>query len=641
MPTMKLHLLTVFLGIIMITSTFSMASSYAFLPDLPEQSQAPNAFASHVRVLEGENLIAYARPLLTSPDNPNNHEVPSGDPHDGVAKLILTRSDGTFGCSGTLAQDNIHVFTAAHCVADDNGIYILQSGSATFEGNNQSIPIAIDASNSVSHPDYDGDYIKGNDIAILKLVSSPSGVPGIPHATTGNEVGSLVEKSGYGISGYFSSGTDSSTYPFGTQRAGQNLYDDVADTMYVELGLTSGVDFIPGAIYQFDSDDGTSGHDAFGFFFGNSDTGLGNDEVMSASGDSGGPTFEGGELVGITSYGITLQYLNKATSDCTKERGSVSLDSSCGEFAGDTRVSVYSDWIATIIGSSGGNLSNVPPVANDDTAETDEDTSVDVDVTLNDTDSDGTIDDTSVVVTTGPSDGSVLVNPTTGVVTYTPDADFNGSDSFVYSVADDGGATDTATVDITIYSVNDAPTADAGSDQTVPDSDSSGVEDVTLNGNGSSDDGTITSYSWEEDGFEIGIGVSPTISFSVGTHEVTLTVTDNDGITDSDIVTITVTEPLPGVSVGSIDPPEGSKGTSVPVTITGSGFVSGAQVTLTNGNGPTPSVTGESVSGDGLTITATINIPNGGPPRSIDWDVTVTNPNSSNDTLVNGFTVNP
>ena len=108
----------------MITSTFSMASSYAFLPDLPEQSRAPD----HVRVIEGENLIAYARPLYTTPDNPDTYEVPSSNPHDGVAKLILTRSDGEFWCTGSLAQDNIHVFTAAHCVADDNGNYIYSAG---------------------------------------------------------------------------------------------------------------------------------------------------------------------------------------------------------------------------------------------------------------------------------------------------------------------------------------------------------------------------------------------------------------------------------------------------------------------------------------------------------------------------------
>jgi secreted trypsin-like serine protease len=345
------YLTPIFLGIFIIVLT-SLPFSQAILPEnLPDQSQAPY----HVRIIEGENITAYARPLYTSLDNPSNHEVDTSGDHDGVAKLILTRTDGTFGCSGTLANDKIHVITAAHCVTDNDGNYILISGSATFEGDSESITILIDAnpSKSKAHPDWDGDFIRGNDIAILKPASTvPLQIPGIPHATSGSAVGSIVEKTGYGLSGFFSSGDDSSTYPFGTKRDGQNKYDVFADTMYVALGLSSGVDFVPEAIYQFDSDDGISSHDAFGFFFGISELGLGNDEVMSASGDSGGPTIQNGELIGVTSYGITLEFSRgppPRTSDCTTEGKSPLLDSSCGEFSGDTRVSHYSDFIASVL----------------------------------------------------------------------------------------------------------------------------------------------------------------------------------------------------------------------------------------------------------------------------------------------------
>jgi len=335
----------------MITSIISISSSDALLPEkLPDVSQAPY----HVLVIEGENIIAYARPLYTTLDNPSNH-VSTSDPYDGVAKLRLTRSDGTFGCSGTLTNDRLHIITAAHCVADDNGNYNLLSGTATFYGNSESIARDIDADSpeSLSHLDYDGDFIKGNDIAVLKLfLSPPSQVPGIPHATSdsavANAVGFNVDKSGYGWSGFLSSGADSSTYPFGTKRDGQNKYDAFADTMYVALGLTSGDDFIPQAIYQYDSDDDNSLHDAFDFFFGISNLGLGTAEVISAPGDSGGPTILNGELVGVTSYGITLEYTRgppPRTSDCTTEGRSPILDSSCGEFAGDTRVSHYTDFI--------------------------------------------------------------------------------------------------------------------------------------------------------------------------------------------------------------------------------------------------------------------------------------------------------
>ncbi|RRS32935.1 MAG: hypothetical protein P794_00005, partial [Epsilonproteobacteria bacterium (ex Lamellibrachia satsuma)] len=76
---------------------------------------------------------------------------------------------------------------------------------------------------------------------------------------------------------------------------------------------------------------------------------------------------------------------------------------------------------------------------------------------------------------------------------------------------------------------NISPTADAGPDQTVTQGSS-----VTLDGSGSSDtDGSISSYSWS-DGTNTWTGVSPTISTSgwtIGSHTITLTVTDNDGAT--------------------------------------------------------------------------------------------------------------
>ncbi len=52
---------------------------------------------------------------------------------------------------------------------------------------------------------------------------------------------------------------------------------------------------------------------------------------------------------------------------------------------------------------------NDPPVANDDTTGTSEDTPVTIDVTANDTDPDGVIDPTTVVVVSAPASGSTSV----------------------------------------------------------------------------------------------------------------------------------------------------------------------------------------------------------------------------------------
>lgn len=95
---------------------------------------------------------------------------------------------------------------------------------------------------------------------------------------------------------------------------------------------------------------------------------------------------------------------------------------------------------------------------------------------------------------------------------------------------------------------NQPPTADGGLDQTVTDTDDGGDEDVTLDGSGSSDDGTIVSYVWTESAVEIATGVNPLVTFAVGEHTVTLTVTDDEGATDTDVVVITV-DPAPPAAI--------------------------------------------------------------------------------------------
>jgi hypothetical protein len=90
------------------------------------------------------------------------------------------------------------------------------------------------------------------------------------------------------------------------------------------------------------------------------------------------------------------------------------------------------------------------------------------------------------------------------------------------------------------------PIANAGSDQTAMDTDNSGSELVTLNGSGSTDsDGNIVIYVWSEQGNQIATGVNPSVLLTVGTHIISLTVTDNDGLTDTDTVTITIIQENP------------------------------------------------------------------------------------------------
>src|SRR5205823_2703358 len=99
---------------------------------------------------------------------------------------------------------------------------------------------------------------------------------------------------------------------------------------------------------------------------------------------------------------------------------------------------------------------NDAPVAVADVVTTAEDTPVSISVTANDFDVDGNLDPTTVTITSRPASGtaSVLAG---GVVLYTPAADFNGTDRFVYQVCDTAGACATASATIIVTPVNDPP----------------------------------------------------------------------------------------------------------------------------------------------------------------------------------------
>ncbi|MBI3989521.1 MAG: tandem-95 repeat protein, partial [candidate division NC10 bacterium] len=90
---------------------------------------------------------------------------------------------------------------------------------------------------------------------------------------------------------------------------------------------------------------------------------------------------------------------------------------------------------------------NDAPDAVDDATTTDEDTPVTLTVLGNDTDPDG--DPLTVASVTQGTHGTVVPNAG-GTVTYTPTADFIGTDVFTYTISDGHGGTDTATVTVRV-----------------------------------------------------------------------------------------------------------------------------------------------------------------------------------------------
>lgn len=99
--------------------------------------------------------------------------------------------------------------------------------------------------------------------------------------------------------------------------------------------------------------------------------------------------------------------------------------------------------------------SNSTPIANAQSVTTDED--VNVAITLSGTDADG--DSLSYTIITQPVNG--ILSGTAPDLTYTPNANFNGGDSFTFVVNDGTADSVEATVTITVNPVNDVPAANA------------------------------------------------------------------------------------------------------------------------------------------------------------------------------------
>ena len=103
---------------------------------------------------------------------------------------------------------------------------------------------------------------------------------------------------------------------------------------------------------------------------------------------------------------------------------------------------------------------NDPPAANDDSATVAEDSGANaIDVLANDGSAPDTGETLTVVAVTQGSSGTVIIAGGGTGVTYAPNPDFAGSDSFTYTVSDGNGGSDTATVSVTVTNVNDPPTA--------------------------------------------------------------------------------------------------------------------------------------------------------------------------------------
>ncbi|MGR2701442.1 tandem-95 repeat protein [Vibrio campbellii] len=238
---------------------------------------------------------------------------------------------------------------------------------------------------------------------------------------------------------------------------------------------------------------------------------------------------------------------------------------------------------------------NDAPVANDDSAVTDEDTPVTINVLPNDTDVDG--DTLNIVNASVPADqGSVEI--VDGKLVFTPAENFNGEATISYTVSD-GALEDSAEVSVTVNPINDAPVAN--DDSAVTDEDTPVTIDVLPNDTDVDGDTlTIVNASVPADQGTVEV-VDGKLVFTPAENfngEATISYTVSDGaLEDSAEVSVTV-NPLNDAPVANDDSAATDEDTPVAIDVLPNDTdIDGDTLTIVNASVPAEQGTVEIVDG--------------------------------------------
>ncbi|EIF2844355.1 tandem-95 repeat protein, partial [Vibrio parahaemolyticus] len=197
---------------------------------------------------------------------------------------------------------------------------------------------------------------------------------------------------------------------------------------------------------------------------------------------------------------------------------------------------------------------NDAPVAKDDTATTQEDTAVTIDVLPNDTDVDG--DKLSIQSASVPSDqGTVEI--VDGKLVFTPAKNFHGDAEITYTVSD-GALTGQATVKVTVNAVNDTPVVESNiADQALAEDFTPYTIDLnTAFSDVDNVDGELTFSVSGNSNIQVAIvngiaTITPTADWN-GSETLTFTATDPSGESVSQTVDFTVA-PVVDIEADSAD----------------------------------------------------------------------------------------
>jgi cyclophilin family peptidyl-prolyl cis-trans isomerase len=196
---------------------------------------------------------------------------------------------------------------------------------------------------------------------------------------------------------------------------------------------------------------------------------------------------------------------------------------------------------------------------NDTFSANEDSTNNNINVLANDTIVPGTNTQLTIQSVGTPSQGGTVSIGTNGTsVLYTPKSNFNGVETFTYTVRDQTGATATAIVTMNVQPVNDNPVANPDTITTIRSNDSNVFIDVLSNDTQGPDTGEtlrVTAVGTPSQGGTVtiennglGLRYTPRNGF-VGQETVSYTISDGNGGTASSTVTIQVAPAVPPPTV--------------------------------------------------------------------------------------------
>jgi hypothetical protein len=340
-------------------STFALgALALAALLALPAQAQTQSRVVSGS--FNGLEWTAQSMLVGSSATNGGGGETiytGSMPAFSGVVGLSM----GGFVCTGALLSDRQSILTAAHCVDG-----IANTGVTAFFRNPGSGPdvqlyyggpgyTTVGSSLVTIHPSYTGDVIDQNDIAVVRLAApAPAFADDYQIYTGGDLTGLVGNVTGFGSTssvggsvgvntanpnrlGWFRQGDNEFDFRMGDSAFGTN-WATVLGEPFAQIEYS----------YISDFDNGLAANDATCIVASNAalagaagaafcNTGLRSREVGVAGGDSGGPSFIGGRIATVNSYGLSF-----GTSFGDAVAG---LQTSYGEFSGYVPTYIHADFI--------------------------------------------------------------------------------------------------------------------------------------------------------------------------------------------------------------------------------------------------------------------------------------------------------